>query len=241
MNMMNEFYKFKFLMNRARVHFKSIFSAKEIEKVTRLDAHWAEYKYLRNAAKTKDEIDEANALFKYDEYHFPYKWAWKYHDINVKTGYDDTFGLNYAIYYGKKMYMPREYDKKKAVGYVRGILMEQDERSPHRYNFEGSMDGAIIADMGGAEGCFILPIIEKIKHAYIFECDDRWIEALNATFSSWKEKVTIIPKYIGNETNDKMITLDDYFKDKSVDYIKADIEGAEMDMLAGGNSHSKLR
>ncbi|GMO29781.1 MAG: hypothetical protein Ta2B_10740 [Termitinemataceae bacterium] len=46
-------------------------------------------------------------------------------------------------------------------------------------------------------------------------------------------KVVIVNKYVSNITDNNTVTLDDFFCDKEVDIIKADIEGAEKLMLEG--------
>lgn len=79
-----------------------------------------------------------------------------------------------------------------------------------------------------------MDIVDKVKHVYLFERDPGWVEALNATFFPYKEKVTIVPLFVGDELGECSTTLDEFFRDKQVDYIKADIEGAEYSMLVGG-------
>ena len=117
---------------------------------------------------------------------------------------------------------------------VNGLRIEQDELSPHRYLQRDwqPQEGSIVADIGTAEGNFSLDIVERVRKLYLFECDPGWVEALQATFAPWKEKVEIVTQYIGNGKG--CIALDTYFKDKEIDYIKADIEGAEVAMLLGG-------
>ena len=46
-------------------------------------------------------------------------------------------------------------------------------------------------DAGCAEGYTSLEVVEEVDHLYLFECDEAWIEALEATFALWREKVTI--------------------------------------------------
>jgi len=77
--------------------------------------------------------------------------------------------------------------------------------------------------------------LKKQKTAYIFECDSAWIEALQQTFEPWKEKVIIADKYVSDVTDSHNISLNDFFKDKQIDFIKADIEGAEVKMLQGAS------
>ena len=80
-----------------------------------------------------------------------------------------------------------------AEAVYRGLLIEQDKRSAHRYvdSYE-ELKGKTLLDIGAAEAIFTLDTIECIDHAYLFECDESWIEALEATFAPYKEKITIV-------------------------------------------------
>ena len=119
-------------------------------------------------------------------------------------------------------------------------MYEQDEESPHRYLFQNRMPqkDCVIADIGAAEGIFALDVIQYGKKIYLFECDQEWIEALRLTFAEEIKngKAEIVDAFIGAEDDaaKKTLTLDTFFKDKQLDYVKADIEGAEEAMLAGG-------
>ena len=93
--------------------------------------------------------------------------------------------------------------------------MEQDLRSPHHYlDSIEEVKGKTFVDVGSAEGFTSLEVIEKASHIYLFEQDTLWIEALNATFEPWKDKVSIIPKYVSNNNSEQEITLDTFFKIK---------------------------
>lgn len=93
--------------------------------------------------------------------------------------------------------------------------MEQDLRSPHHYlDSIEEVKGKIFVDVGSAEGFTSLEVIEKASHIYLFEQDKLWIEALNATFGPWKEKVSIIPKFVGNNNSEQETTLDAFSKIK---------------------------
>ncbi len=72
-------------------------------------------------------------------------------------------------------------------------------------------DNDILSDIGAAEGNFSLSVIDKVQHVYLFETDNDWIEALEKTFEPWKEKVSIIHKFVGNKDTDTCITLDSFF------------------------------
>lgn len=92
--------------------------------------------------------------------------------------------------------------------------------------------GGIFIDLGAAEGKFFLKLVERAKHIYIFECDKGWIEALEETFRPWKEKVTIINKFVSDQVNETNITLSEFFKNEpKIDVIKMDIEGEEINVI----------
>ena len=182
-----------------------------------------------------DDVDELKSFFSKNRFwYIPYEWALEKNFPKPRVDFDEQKKMYYADWHGKKLYWRRGDRKKDVSKCVRTLSIEQHEKSPHRYNLPVNLKGAVIADVGAAEGCFTLDVIDQISHAYLFECDEAWVEPLNATFAPWKEKVTIVKKFVGNQDDDAFITLDDYFKDKPLDFIKADIEGAELDMLSSG-------
>ena len=73
----------------------------------------------------------------------------------------------------------------------------------------------------------------RICRSYLFECEDTWIEVLEATFALWSDKVTIVHKYVNDVDDEQNVTLDTYFKDKFLGaiYLKMDIEGCERKAL----------
>ncbi|WP_462362014.1 BRO-N domain-containing protein [Parabacteroides johnsonii] len=147
------------------------------------------------------------------------------------------YSLPYVFHNGKKLYFKRDMLVSTEAAY-RGLLIEQDERSAHRYvdSYE-ELKGKTLLDIGAAEAIFTLDTIEYIDHAYLFECDESWIEALEATFAPYKEKITIVRKYVSDVDDEDNIRLDTFFQGegKSIDnlFLKMDIEGYERKALEG--------
>lgn len=81
---------------------------------------------------------------------------------------------------------------------------------------------------------FSLNIIERTDIIYLIECDDEWCEALEKTFEPWKEKVSIIKKFLGDKESENKCTVNAILEDGEADLIKLDIEGAEIEALKGG-------
>ena len=170
---------------------------------------------------------------------FPYDFTKNYTAASVSVCHDET-GFPYVLHKGRKLYGKQAWNDEEFAEYYTSLLLEQDASSPHRYLSPERMPlpNSIIADVGGAEGIFTLEIIDSAKKSYIFECDQEWISAMRITFKSEIEqgKVEIVDAFVGDtdDAKTKTITLDTFFKDKQVDYVKADIEGAEEAMLMGG-------
>lgn len=163
-------------------------------------------------------------------------------DIDVE--FDENTMLFYAIYHGKRMYLSRKYDSiEKAHMYCIGLLMEQYPKSPHAYlndKFYVQKDSYVL-DAGTAEGNFALSVIDQVSHIVMVEADEEWMEPLKHTFEPYKNKVTIINKYLTDNNNSKNITIDSIAKKMQVDFIKMDIEGAEPKALDGGVDFLSVR
>lgn len=172
---------------------------------------------------------------KYGLTHYPGEYELSYKKVDVDVYFDEKSGYPYVIHNQKHLYFIPE-TKKECIKYYKSLVIEQDKKSPHSYvNNYNLLTGKILLDVGSAEGIFALDVIEYVEHAYLFECEDVWIEALKQTFAPWKDKVTIIKKYVGIVTDDNNITIDSFLKEnpmKSV-FIKMDIEGAEQIALQG--------
>lgn len=143
----------------------------------------------------------------------------------------------YKYLYKYKM-NPKDIDMLQMIEDYAYLCYEQSETSAHKY-FDDDFDihtNDIIADIGCAEALITLDYIDIIEHAYLFECNENRIEALKKTFEPWKNKVTIVNKFVGEKDINDVISLDTFFKDKQIDLIKMDIEGNEIKALLGAQN-----
>lgn len=159
--------------------------------------------------------------------------------IEYEVFNDEIKGYPYVLYYGKKMYYPKDYEfevKPDGKRYLVNIVeCDQYEGSPHLYlKANHTIDkGDVIVDAGVAEGNFALRYIDIIDKAYLIESEPRWLEVLKLTFEPYKDKVTLIPQMLGSKDSEKEITLDTIVGAGRCDFIKMDIEGAEPSALLG--------
>lgn len=166
---------------------------------------------------------------------FNYDFVREYENLEVTPVFDMNCGMFYVMYNDKKMYFSRKFKTEEAVkSYYKHILMEQDVKSPHRYlgNRMNVEPGAVVVDLGVAEGNFALDVIDRVSKLYIIEADADWVEALKESFKNYGDKVEIIQSFVSSVDEGKMHTLDSLISDK-IDFIKMDIEGYEWDALIG--------
>lgn len=160
----------------------------------------------------------------YDKYSFTYAW-------------DKKEQMYFFILNGRNMYLPYKYysTPEQVEHYVRGLFIEQDERSAHRYLNErmSVAEGDIVLDAGVAEGNFAAMVIDKVKRIYLVECDEEYIRALKVTFRDCLDKIVLIPKFLGKSNDDTHITIDEIMAGGQLNYLKMDIEGSELDALEG--------
>ena len=166
---------------------------------------------------------------------FPYKFKKKY-KIQPPTFLDSDLGMIYVFHNGKKLYYPKDLNHKQVSEAYNALLIEQDINSPHYYfseNINFDYDD-IFVDVGCSEGLISLDLVERASHIYLIETSERWIEALNHTFSPWKNKITIVNKIATDISSSNQITLDDLLIDciKPI-YVKLDVEGFERNVING--------
>ncbi|MDR2955054.1 MAG: FkbM family methyltransferase [Prevotella sp.] len=168
---------------------------------------------------------------------FPYYFRENYNRRKVTVYQDEASGMKYVKYKEKDLYFPVDMTDMDVQGAYAALLVEQDRQSAHRYltdTFDVNEDD-ILLDVGAAEGILSLDVVEKVKKIFLFEVEERWIKALNKTFEPWKDKITIVNKYVSNVNDDNSITLDSLIKSfgEGSIFLKLDVEGAEEKALEG--------
>lgn len=168
----------------------------------------------------------------------------------------------YKVFYkGLKspLYWPKTEGLKCLYGFSGEVL---DPGHWHYYEIpETTVDkDDIVVDCGAAEGLFSLTVATRSKKVYAVEPLPVFIDSMKLTFSSFTN-VEIIPAALSNETRqavfiDNKITTDEnkislpdaikinietidslfYSRELPVTYIKADLEGYELNMLEGAKN-----
>ena len=162
----------------------------------------------------------------------PYEFTKNYYNRHIDVFYDDD-SFPYVIHNKKKLFFPAEYTPELVNYYYTHLIAEQDINSPHLYFdkkfnlHDKEMDEFI--DVGAAEGIIALDNIDEVRHMYLIEADDKWIPALERTFSPYGKKVTILHGYAGNQQSD--ISISNLFDTTKKCCLKIDVEGAEMRVL----------
>lgn len=207
------------------------------EKIANIFSPWVQKLRLRHCGEGKEITDFINMIEdtgKMGVYYFqPREEQQEYWQVH----YDEKIALYYVNFFGKKMFLKRGYpiQNKNGINVVHNLWREQDLASPHLYTDEyiSVKEDDILVDAGTCEGNFALFHIDKIKKAYLVECDAEWMEALEYTFAPYKEKVIFCNKFISNIDDKTHITLDKLVTEQKIDFLKMDIEGEEVNALIG--------
>lgn len=167
----------------------------------------------------------------------PYLYRKEYEKKRIEVKFDSIEDLYVVKVNGNDIYFPKEMTTEYIVDSVRVGLIEQDERSPHKYLPIGSMNiGGDVAILCGASDCmYALQIIGYFKKIYLFEANTAWIKPIKRTLRDYLHKIEIVPYFISDKNSTNTVTIDSFFKNKreEVNYIQADIEGDELKMLRG--------
>lgn len=200
------------------------------------------YKKLISSLKLKYENihdTELKSMIEDFEQNGPSVWGNYKGKEDYYPVYRDEEKYPYIMFMGKRMYFPYNYHF--YVGgegeYIRNILWEQGEKSPHLYirseDEKRIFNDGVIVDAGVREGNFALQYVEQAKKIYLIESDQEWMKALERTFRPFKDKVVLCDKLLSKETDSAHMCLDTLISEK-IDFLKMDIEGSEVDAILGG-------
>ncbi len=176
---------------------------------------------------------------------------WENHDIGIFNQYvqrgkevnevywDSIENMPYIIFEDKRMYFPYNYNRfeesESGKKVYRDLMCEQQPSSPHLY-VKGNIKveaGDVIVDAGVCEGNFALRYAERASKIYLIEGDSKWFRPLEKTFEKFRDKVVFCKRFLGRGDTERHICLDSLVEGK-LDFLKMDIEGAEVDALIGG-------
>ncbi|MDR2496365.1 MAG: FkbM family methyltransferase [Tannerellaceae bacterium] len=214
------------------------------QKVTRTPRYLLTKKvreYLSSSELKLNEYDRKGILYflrfnLIDTFNYPYLHKYRFRRVRVFS--DQDRGLSFVITpQGHRLYFKRDMTKQEIVMSYNSLCSELDNASPHNYNFDNLRvtEDSILADIGSADGLFSLGYVNKIKKLYLFETEPEWIEALEATFHPWKEKVVIVNKYVSDRNEGEHIALDHFFRNnEKATILKIDVDGAEKALISGG-------
>lgn len=197
----------------------------------------AKFTYLFGFLLPKNEVNNAFAFIgKNGITSYPADYMLDYKNKDIQVQHDIELNLPYVNHNGKRLYFPETFSVDKVKKDYCALLIEQDSRAAHRYvRSYNELKGKTLLDVGSAEGIFSLDSIEMVDRLILFEYMESWQKPLQATFAKWHDKVTIVPKFVGDKTSGNFVRIDDYLINESLDnlFIKMDIEGAERMALAG--------
>lgn len=169
----------------------------------------------------------------------PYFFCNEYKNMVINVRIDTKENLYVVKLDGNDIYFPKEMSMEYIIDSVRVAMMEQDERSPHKYLPTKSIDlqGEVAVLCGASDGIYALQIINRFKKIYLFEANPLWIRPIQKTLSNYLDKIEIVPFYVSDEDGVTSVTLDSFFnnRNETISYIQADIENAELKMLRGAN------
>jgi Dimethyladenosine transferase (rRNA methylation) len=200
-----------------------------------INKHKHKYLLEKDIYTTPEELDALDYIEEHGIDTYTGELSREYNSSDIEVFYDTHNCMKYVYWNSKRMYMPRNMCIQQIQDYTSFLYSEQDIHSPHSYNQVNIPDGAVVADIGAAEGNFTLDIIDRVRKVYLYECDTKWLEALNETFKNYKDKVVIINTFINkNNPLDKHIL-------EIPDVIKLDAEGTETEIITSSEIIRKYK
>lgn len=159
------------------------------------------------------------------------------------------------------LFWPQEYDHASLCQVSTEIF---DNKDWHYYEVPDTRvdNNDVVVDIGAAEGLFALSVVSRCRKVIVLEPDTIFFKALQKTFASYQDsgRARLVNMAISDSEGSGSIVLnglssciDDSQKGSTriapldiilqdelkIDYIKADIEGFEMNMLRGARETIK--
>lgn len=157
-------------------------------------------------------------------------------------------------FFKDKLYWPKKFNLER----LNQVVCENfDNKDFHYYQGHNTPieQGEILLDIGTAEGLFPLSVINKCNKIFLVEPSVTFANCLKKTFANYSDKVVLINKAVGNDTQNiffdensldgiiskesnntiavELDKIDNIIKNEKITYLKADIEGFELEMLKG--------
>ena len=230
-------YNFEDMLFDLQKHNKSILRDLNICKKNLIELYYESHEDEKKLVQ-----DELNFIKEAEEIEvFPYPQIKKIQH-EVIADLDKKLKLPFVIHNGKRLYFAKDISTDAAKRIYKNYIERENllgggytTKAPHQYQTDDFKieQNDVLLDIGCAEALLALDCIEKVKKAYLFECDERWLAPLKATFEPYKEKVVIVPKFVSNTDSKTSTTLDSIFNESKGDsfFIKMDIEGEEEKVL----------
>lgn len=172
-------------------------------------------------------------------------------DVHVKTGLEN--GLPYVLHANsKKVFYPAGTGESAIEESYKGLVYAEGitgagalEESPHCYEDSEFFleSGECLLDIGSAEALFAVEKIDKVKKAFLFECERCWQKPLRQTFLPYGDKVRIVGKMVSDSTSKRTTRIIDAIgKDIGEEdrfFVKMDIEGGERSVIMGNEDFFK--
>jgi len=195
---------------------------------------------LEKHYKNDPEVQEIISFLKSNQIEMiPYAFKKEYDKTELEVKIDTIDDLFVVNVNGNDIYFPKEMSVDYIRDSVRVGLVEQDDRSPHKYLPINSLHigGDVAVLCGGSDGMYALQIVNLFKKIYLFEANTAWIKPIKKTLKNHLDKIEIVPLFVSDKNSFNKITLDSFFSEKreEVNYIQADIEGEELKMLKGAS------
>lgn len=173
-------------------------------------------------------------------------------EITIKSDYTQL-SINNQIYFWPKG------ANWKGLDWIYQEVFMPPLKNFHAYEFEGARlkPNGLVIDAGASEGFFTRYVLERGAKVIVFEPVASLVGALKMTFDEEiaNKLVSVLPYALGatsrtaklktaedhlfnsylsnNGIEIKIVALDDIINHETVDFIKMDIEGSEMDAIEG--------